>query len=250
MNKKNNNNNKEKREKIEIYGPSDLYHLDVNEIVEVVKSNEVKTKISKKSPTTFEHYYTPNPTSELKIKKLLLKLKSGREYYFDAPTGVYGKSRIDKATRILIENCNIYGQKILDIGCGYGVIGITIKKEYPDKEVYMSDINKRAVNFAKKNSKDNNALIDVKEGDLFDPWKKYSFDVILSNPPIVAGKEIWKDLINDSYQFLNIEGSIQLVAYHNKGGSSIKDYMKKTFGNVYELIKTGGIRVYKSIKEA
>ncbi|NUU99287.1 SAM-dependent methyltransferase [Marinitoga sp. 1154] len=196
----------------------------------------------------FQHYYVENPESELTIKELTLTLKNGHTYIFKAPSGVYGKKEIDKATKILLENVDITGKKILDIGCGYGVIGITLKKEHPDIEIYMSDINKRAVEFSKINAKNNNIFADIRQGYLFDPWKGFLFEQIISNPPIVAGKKVWMKLIEDSYKHLVIFGTLQLVAFHNKGGSRIKDYMKKIFGNVIEIVKKGGIRVYKSVK--
>ncbi|NUU96365.1 SAM-dependent methyltransferase [Marinitoga sp. 1135] len=208
-----------------------------------------KKKVEKKKPTTFQHYYVENPESELRVKELELNLKNGHTYIFKAPTGVYGKKDIDKATKVLLEYAEIEGKKILDIGCGYGVIGITLKKEYPDIEIYMSDINKRAVEFSKINAKNNNVFADIRQGYLYEPWENEKFDQIISNPPIVAGKKVWMALIDGAYEHLNNEGSLQLVAFHNKGGSRIKEYMKKVFGNVIELTKKGGIRVYKSVKE-
>ncbi|MBO8160128.1 MAG: class I SAM-dependent methyltransferase [Thermosipho sp. (in: Bacteria)] len=196
----------------------------------------------------FEHYYTENPTSPLKVREVELKLSNGRTYKFKTPSGVYSFGKIDKASRILIENNTIRSGKVLDIGCGYGLIGITLKKEYPEIELYMSDINKRAVEFAKINAKENNIEVVIKQGNLFEVWDNYEFDHIISNPPIVAGKKVWMKLVEDSFQFLKKGGSLHLVAYHNKGGRRIKEYMKSVFGNVEELCKEGGIRVYKSEK--
>jgi 16S rRNA G1207 methylase RsmC len=176
-------------------------------------------------------------------------MKNGHEYVFEAPSGVYGKRRIDKASELLIENVEVKGDKLLDIGCGYGVIGITLKKENPNLTVFMSDINKRAVNYSKKNAKNNNAQITIKEGNLFEPWQEEIFTTIVSNPPIVAGKNIWQEIIENAYNHLENKGVLFLVAYHNKGGSAIKEYMEDKFSNVKDVIKSGGIRVYKSVKD-
>lgn len=196
----------------------------------------------------FEHYYTEKPTSKLKIKEVIINLKNGHIYKFKSPSGVYSFGKVDKATKILIENVRISNGNILDIGCGYGIIGITLKKENPDIKLYMSDINERAVEFAKINAKDNNIAADIRKGYLFEVWENEKFDHIVSNPPIVAGKKVWMELIEKSLDFLNDGGTLQLVAFHNKGGRRIKEYMKSIFGNVEELCKEGGIRVYLSKK--
>ncbi|MDN5337191.1 MAG: rRNA (guanine1207-N2)-methyltransferase [Thermotogaceae bacterium] len=196
-----------------------------------------------------EHYFIEKPKSPLKVANVELILKNGHKYVFKTPSGVFSFKRIDKATKILIENCIIHGKDVLDIGCGYGVIGITLKLENPDINIYMSDINKRAVEFAKINAKNNNIVAEIRQSDLYNCWKEYKFDVIISNPPIVAGKRIWQKLIEGAYEHLKPGGSLQLVAYHNKGGKSISKYMEDVFGNVDYLAKEGGIRVYISKRE-
>ncbi len=196
----------------------------------------------------FEHYYTVEPTSKLKVREAKLVLKNGHEYIFKTPSGVYSYGKIDKATQVLLENLKVHGKKVLDLGCGYGVIGIVLKREYPDLEVYMSDINKRAVEFAKINAKNHNVEVDIRWGNLYEPWEGMKFDMIVSNPPIVAGKKVWMEIVKSAPEFLEEGGSLQIVAYHNKGGRRIRDFMKEVFGNVEELCKTGGIRVYRSVK--
>ncbi|HPV62366.1 MAG TPA: methyltransferase, partial [Fervidobacterium sp.] len=84
--------------------------------------------------------------------------------------------------------------------------------------------------------------------NLYEPWQGESFDVIISNPPIVAGKEVWMQFIAGAFDHLKINGIIQLVAYHNKGGERIKKYMSEVFGNVQDIWKEGGIRIYLSVK--
>lgn len=197
---------------------------------------------------SMEHYYVEKPKCELKIKTATLKLKNGRVYQFQTPSGVFSFSEIDKATRILIEHSQVHGNKILDLGCGYGVIGIALKAEYPDFEVYMSDINERAVEFAKINARKNNVNVMIKQGAFFEPWKGEAFDLILMNPPLAAGKKVVQRLIEESFEHLNSGGSLQVVAYHNKGGSYVKRLMGEIFGNVEDIYKEGGIRIYKSVK--
>ncbi|HOJ95065.1 MAG TPA: methyltransferase, partial [Fervidobacterium nodosum] len=101
---------------------------------------------------------------------------------------------------------------------------------------------------AKINAKDNNIQADIRQGNLYEPWEGYLFDHIISNPPIVAGKEVWMKLIEGAFQHLKDGGTLQLVAYHNKGGERIKNYMKEIFGNAEDVWKEGGIRIYISKK--
>jgi len=243
--------NKNQYEDIQIYGPEDIGFMKVDEVITKVNNdlNPTKEKETKKA-TSFEHYYSENPTSELTVKELVLTLRNGHKYLLKAPSGVYGKKRIDKASILLIEKVELTNEKVLDIGCGYGAIGITLKKEFPDIDLYMSDINNRAVDFSKINAKNNNVNAVIKQGHLFKPWEDDRFDVIVTNPPIVAGKEVLHELIEESNSHLNEKGKFYLVAYHNKGGKSLENYMKQIFGNVKELEKSGGFRVYLSIKRA
>ncbi len=195
-----------------------------------------------------EHYYSEKPTSELRIKSVLFKLKNGRTYNFQTPSGVFSFGEIDKATRILIEHAIIHGNSLLDLGCGYGAIGIVLKGEYPDLEVFMSDINSRAVEFAKINAKNNNVDVTIKHGAFYEPWESERFDMILTNPPMAAGKKVVLRMIVESIEHLKDNGSLQVVAYHNKGGSYIKKAMMEIFGNVDDIYKEGGIRIYRSLR--
>lgn len=196
----------------------------------------------------FEHYYTEEPTSKLKVREVVLTLKNGHTYKFKTPTGVYSYGAIDKATEILINHLNPVSGRVLDIGCGYGVIGIVLKKENPSIDLCMSDINKRAVEFAKINAKDNNVEADIRQGHLYKPWQGEMFDHIVSNPPIVAGKSVWMELVRGAFEHLKVGGTLQLVAYHNKGGERIRNYMREIFGNAEDIWKEGGIRIYLSVK--
>lgn len=201
-----------------------------------------------KATSEFQHYYSENPRSTLKVKEIQFTLKNGHIYKFKTPSGVYSFGNVDKATAILINRCFQVDGKVLDIGCGYGAIGIILKKENPSIDLFMSDINKRAVEFAKINAKDSNIEADIRQGNLYEPWEGEVFDAIVSNPPIVAGKEVWMKLVTGAFDHLKVNGTLQLVAYHNKGGERIKKYMAEVFGNVQDIWKEGGIRVYISIR--
>lgn len=197
----------------------------------------------------FEHYYTPEPKSPYTIKEVYLKLKNGHVYKFKTPSGVFSYGAIDKASRLLMENAVLEGsEKVLDLGCGYGCIGITLKKEFPDLTLCMSEVNSRAHTFAKINARDNNVEATIKLGSVFEPWGDELFDTIVCNPPIAAGKIVWERMIRESVDHLAPGGKLQIVAFHNKGGKRLQGIMKDVFGNANPVVKSGGIRVYVSVK--
>jgi len=190
-----------------------------------------------------EHYYTEKPTSELKKSKISARLRD-KEFSFVTGSGVFSIKKVDNGTRLLIEECKIKG-RVLDLGCGYGVVGIVIKKIFPDNEVVLSDINMRACRLARENAKLNNVSVDIVQGDMFTKVEG-KFGTILLNPPQNAGKKICFSMIEQSKEYLRECGTLQLVARHQKGGKSLSKYMEEIFGNVDVLGRGSGFRVYVS----
>ncbi len=195
-----------------------------------------------------DHYYSKSPKSKLKVKHTTIQLKNGHSYKFKSPSGVFAYGKANRATECFLNNVKMTGKDLLDLGCGYGTVGIVTRKENPFIRLFMSDINERAVRFAKENALNYNLDAEIKWGNLFEPWKDYMFDMIFFNPPLAAGKEVWMDAVKHSYNHIRENGTIQIVAYHNKGGKRIMLYMKEVFSNVKTLVKSGGIRVYLSVR--
>ena len=188
-----------------------------------------------------EHYFSKKPKSN----------NNERLFYYNnikfyTSSSVFSKSHLDKGTELLIKESKITeNAKILDIGCGYGAIGIILSKLYPKANITMSDINERAINLAKKNSKINNVNPKIIQSNLFENINE-KFDIILSNPPQHAGKKVCFEMIEKSKKHLNDKGTLQLVARHNKGGKELSKKMFSVFGNVKEIAKKSGYRVYLS----
>ncbi|MBS3114556.1 class I SAM-dependent methyltransferase [Candidatus Woesearchaeota archaeon] len=194
-----------------------------------------------------EHYYSTQQKSPLKIKKINQKIRK-QEFEFYTASGVFSKEKIDKGTLILAENMIIEkNNKVLDLGCGVGILGIVAAKLF-DANIIMSDINKRAVMLAKMNIKINNIKAEIYQGSLYEKIKNNDFDVVLSNPPQTAGKEICFKLIEQSNEHLKNNGNLQLVARHNKGGKTLSKKMEEVFGNVRVIAKKSGYWVYVSKK--
>ena len=191
-----------------------------------------------------EHYYTKEQTSKFELKKISAVLL-GRNFEFFVSPGVFSKDKIDNGTYILIENAEVNeGCKLLDLGCGYGAVGIVFAKA-KKCDVVMADSNERAVKLTKMNAKLNNIDVDVRVSDIFSKIPE-KFDVILLNPPQTAGKEICFKMIEQSKEHLNKNGTLQLVARPKKGGKTLAQKMLQVFGNAYEIAKGAGFKVYLS----
>lgn len=196
-----------------------------------------------------QHYFTENPESEIREKSFLENI-CGIELSFTSVSGVFSfENKIDRASHNLIKNFRPGGSSILDIGCGYGAIALYLKALYPSQNITMIDVNNRALEYSRKNAQKNKLSVEVLHSNLYEALPGKLFDDIVSNPPIAAGKELNTRLITESYSHLNENGSLWLVAFHNKGGSTLKSIMKNTFGNVVDIDKSGGIRVYKAVKK-
>ena len=191
------------------------------------------------------HYFSKVLDFPTEAKKINIKLK---KISFDLYTsgGIFSKSKLDKGTEVLINNCIIKNKwKVLDFGCGYGVVGIAIKKLYPETEVAMTDISKRAVKLAKMNIKLHKFDIKLKQGDLYEKIDE-KFNTILVNPPQTAGKEVCFDIIKGAKKHLKAKGILQMVVRPRKGGNQLSEFMEETFGNVEVIAKKSGYSIYVS----
>jgi 16S rRNA G1207 methylase RsmC len=191
-----------------------------------------------------EHYYSEKQTSELRIREIDVNLR-GNILKFRTGSGVFSIGKIDKGTKLLIEKCIVKKDwKILELGCGYGCVGIAIGKAFPSTSVLMTDINERAVKLSRMNIKLNKVEnVKVRKSDLYKNIHE-KFDTIITNPPQTAGKKICFEIIEKAKEHLNKNGLLQLVARHNKGGKELEKKMKKVFGNVKDIGKKAGYRVY------
>jgi len=194
-----------------------------------------------------EHYYSENPNSELKLKKIRQRILDD-EFSFYSSSGVFSKDKVDAGTLILAESMKIGKEsKVLDIGCGIGILGVVAAKVY-GSDIVMCDLNKRAVLLAKKNAELNKVDAKILQSDLYEKITDNDFDVILSNPPQNAGKEVCFRIIEEAKNHLKQNGALQLVARHNKGGKMLSGKMKEVFGNADVLSKKSGYWVYCSRK--
>jgi 16S rRNA G1207 methylase RsmC len=195
-----------------------------------------------------EHYYSKEPTSTLIESHVLLCLKN-HEIPFTTASGLFSIDRIDPGTLLMIESVEFKKSvSLLDLGCGWGAVGITLKVLNPLITVTCSDVNKRALTYTKKNAKQNCVDIQTIESDGLANIPN-SYDYILLNPPHSAGKELCIRLITDAKKHLVVGGKLIIVARKNKGGETLAKHMKEIYGNVEVISKRSGFFVYGSILE-
>ncbi|MFP4403251.1 MAG: class I SAM-dependent methyltransferase [Nanoarchaeota archaeon] len=195
-----------------------------------------------------EHYYNKDQKSKL-VKTQINVSFFDKNFKLITASGIFSVGRVDRGTIILLNNCIIEDfKKVLDLGCGCGIVGISIANSFKNCNVVMSDVNKRAIAISKQNIKLNN-LENIKaiQSDCFLNINE-KFDFILLNPPQSAGKDVCLKMIEESYNYLNNNGSLQIVVRKNKGGNTIFDKMNEVFNNIDVLAKKSGYWVCISRK--
>lgn len=201
--------------------------------------------------TLTEHYYShkPDVVSNPKFWDFTLK---GRTFRFKSDNGVFSKKEVDFGSRLLVESFNLNEAvegNILDVGCGYGPIGISIAAAYPDRTIEMIDINSRAVELSKENAASNGiANVNIYESDRFDKVASNQFAAILTNPPIRAGKSVVHEILEESYRSLVAGGELWVVIQKKQGASSAMDKMEQLFGNIEVPVKKKGYYILLSKK--
>jgi len=195
-----------------------------------------------------EHYFSNSPRSSHDL--LEIDERFGNEsFHFFTDSGVFSKDRLDKGTRLLLESVGPFTkERILDLGCGWGPIGIIISRLYPQTDVHMSDVNMRAMSLSRKNAKKNYVNVTLHRSDIFENID-IIFDVILTNPPIRAGKKVIYEMIAQGQEHLNDTGEFYSVVRTKQGAKSYGEELEKHFRSV-EIIRRGsGYKVFRAIKD-
>jgi 16S rRNA (guanine1207-N2)-methyltransferase len=196
-----------------------------------------------------EHYYTNKPQVESKEERMEVTLRENRLMLY-SDRGVFSKGGIDFGSQLLIESIEVGNSaKILDVGCGYGPIGLALAKESEDRQITMVDINERALSLAKKNAQVNNIHnVHIIESDVLSAIEDSDYDYILSNPPIRAGKHVVHQLLEESYHHLKSAGELWIVIQKKQGSPSAYKKLEDLFKKVTEVTKKKGYRIFRAIK--
>ncbi|RLQ91771.1 class I SAM-dependent methyltransferase [Falsibacillus albus] len=196
------------------------------------------------------HYYsrTPDVKSDPKYWDFTLK---DHQFRFKSDLGVFSKNEVDYGSRVLIEAFEIpeTAGPVLDVGCGYGPIGLSIAKTNEDRVVHMVDVNQRALALADENAKANGiGNVQIYESDRLLGVQEKEFAAIVTNPPIRAGKKVVHDIFIQSHQHLAVNGELWVVIQKKQGAPSAKAKLEGLFAEVQVVAKDKGYFIIKAKK--
>lgn len=194
------------------------------------------------------HYYDLDPSLESK-ERLIEFVISGRKISLLTDNGVFSKSKLDEGSKLLIETLlplHLAG-KILDLGCGYGPIGLSIGLFTENASITLADVNPRAVALCKKNADNLNlsSRVTCLQSDIYSSIEG-QFDAIVLNPPIRAGKKVTYTMYKEAKEHLVSGGQFYFVIRKAQGASSASQYVKEVFGNITLLARKKGYHIYKA----
>ncbi len=198
-----------------------------------------------------EMYFTANPNSEHHFQNFDFELL-GNTLHFTTDSGVFSKSTVDFGTRTMLDalaKTTLTQGKVLDLGTGYGPVGIAIAKKC-QRQVDMVDVNERALTLARQNATKNGVdqLVSVFQSDIYQQvTDKYA--LILTNPPIRAGKEVVTAMLQEAVQYLLPGGKLIAVLQKKQGAPSAQKNMAAVFGNAKVIAKNKGYYILESTYE-
>ncbi|MBR3887639.1 MAG: class I SAM-dependent methyltransferase [Clostridia bacterium] len=196
-----------------------------------------------------EHYYSTDPSVKSEERMITYELGENK-FLFISDNGVFSKNHVDFATDFMIRT--IYEEvngSVLDVGCGYGPIGICMAKKNDVTKVTMLDVNHRALDLTKRNAEKNKVVdkVNILESNGFENINE-KFNVIITNPPIRAGKEVIYKMYSDAKDSLVDGGILYLVINKKHGAPSTIKFLESLYGNCEVLDKKSGFNVLKCVK--
>ncbi|UQS82416.1 methyltransferase [Bombilactobacillus folatiphilus] len=197
-----------------------------------------------------EQYFTSNPTAAHHYQEFPFTLRQ-QSLNFVTDSGVFSKQTIDYGTRALLAAIDVAGLvagPLLDLGCGYGPIGLTLAKE-TGRQVDMTDLNERALALARQNATNNQLMnVHIFTSDVYEQIAATNYAAIYTNPPFRAGKKVVSAMIQQASAHLSPKGQFWLVAQKKQGAKSYQQLMQASFGNAEIKQRDKGYYIINSVK--
>lgn len=181
-----------------------------------------------------EHYYSRQPAAKSEPQSWQETVR-GHTFQWTTDRGVFSKKSLDFGTKFLLETFEFPSAPgdLLDLGCGYGPIGLVLAKEEPGRRVVMVDVNERALALARQNASQNGVEnVEVIESDGYEKLENRSFAAVVTNPPIRAGKKVVYRLFEDTAKHLLPGGEFWVVIQKKQGAPSAVDKLRQLFPEV------------------
>ena len=194
-----------------------------------------------------DQYFAKRPSAESRPVVTEFTYR-GHTLRLTTDSGVFSRGEVDEGSALLLDSLPALTGRVLDLGCGAGVIGVSVGKAYP-VELVQSDVNERALALTRENLQRNGVAGTVVESDGFAALEGL-FDTILTNPPIRAGKAVIYRLFAEACSHLRPSGSLFLVIRKQQGAESCMRYLQTIFSSVERLNRSGGYWVLKGSKPA
>jgi 16S rRNA (guanine1207-N2)-methyltransferase len=188
-----------------------------------------------------EHYFTADPQSQSREATAVWQ-HGGRDYTFVTDSGVFCRGHVDYGSKLLAESLPPLAGRVLDLGCGYGFLGIAAKLMNPAVDMVLCDINSRAVALARKNAQALGAAVEAVQSDGFTQVQG-SFDFILCNPPVRAGKAVYYPWFEEAARRLNHGGALTIVLQRKQGAPSAQKRLEELFPHVELLERSAGYHI-------
>lgn len=216
------------------------------ELIDFIYTCDILIVYLRKGEKPLEHYFTNDPNLKSQMRTLKYQ-KDDKSFCFVSDNGVFAKDKIDYGSSFLVDTLIKYNDieinKILDVGCGYGFIGI-ILSELLNAEVDMVDVNRRAIHLTEINIKENKVKCSAFESNGYENVDQ-KYDLIITNPPIRAGKAVVMDILMNAKDHLNLNSRLWFVMRKDHGVKSTIKALEDSY-KVEIIAKSKGFYVVKA----
>lgn len=198
-------------------------------------------------------YFAANPTTGHDEHTIHYQI-NGTALHFKTDAGVFSKMRVDYGSGVLIKNMAqliFPPRNILDVGTGYGPLGLFAAQFWPEQTVEMVDVNERGLNLARQNAEMNNIKnVKIYQSDVYDQIASdKKFGLIVTNPPIRAGKAVVSNILAGAKNHLVQNGQILVVIQKKQGEPSARKLLKDTFRNCTILARDKGYYILQAVND-